>query len=131
MVVPEQARGHWRKYLSGVQLLHVCNLPVLHAPGHADQREECQKMQTFSDALPAKLLLLDHETEDEDKPLTITFSGCLAEKSANILIDNGASRNFIVCTFMHRHNIVPDSEEVAEVLLADVGKFVYKEVYIS
>ena len=109
----------WRKYLFGMQLLHVCNLPVRHAPGHVDQREECQRMQIFSDALPAKLLLLDHETDDEDKPLSMTFSGCLAENRATILIDNGASRNFIARKFMHRHNIVPDSEEVAEVLLAD------------
>lgn len=78
-------------------------------------------MQIDSDALPAKLLLLDHETEDEDKLLTIIFSGCPAEKSATILTDNGASRNFIARKFMHRHQIVTDSEEVAEVLLGDAS----------
>ncbi|CAL8465430.1 g4966 [Coccomyxa elongata] len=41
------------------------------------------------------------------------------EKSATILIDNSASHNFIARKFMHRHKIVPDSEEIDEVLLGD------------
>ena len=55
----------------------------------------------------------------------------ISEKRATILIDNGASRNFIARKFMHRHNIVPDSEEVAEVLLAN-GRRIYTQgsVYI-
>ncbi len=72
-------------------------------------------MQIYCDAVPAKLLLLDHEIADEDKPLTMIFSGCLAERSATILIDNGASHNFIARKFMHRHHMVPDSKEFHEV----------------
>ncbi len=83
-------------------------------------------MQIYSDAVPAKLLLLDHEIKDEDKSLTMIFSGCLAERSATILIDNSASRNFIAHKFMHRHHTVPDSKEVDEVLLGD-GKQVYSQ----
>ncbi|CAL8465891.1 g5427 [Coccomyxa elongata] len=39
------------------------------------------------------------------------------EESATILIDNGASRNFLARKFMRRHQIVPYSKEVAEVLM--------------
>ncbi|CAL8465880.1 g5416 [Coccomyxa elongata] len=48
------------------------------------------------------------------------------EESATILIDNGASRNFLARKFMRRHQIVPDSKEVAEVLLGD-GRQVYSQ----
>ncbi len=106
--------------------MHVCDLPVKHIPSHTDQGKEYQKMNIYSDAVPAKLLLLNHETEDEDKPIIVIFSGCLAEKSASILIDNGASRNFIARKFMHWHQIVHDSEEVAKVLFGD-GRQVYSQ----
>lgn len=117
VIVPEHARGHWRKYLSDMQLVHVCELPVKHVPGSADQGQERQKMQIYSDAVPAKLMLID-ETQDEDEPLTMKFSGDIAEVPATIFIDDGASRNFISCKFVHWHKIVPDSEEEVEVSLA-------------
>ncbi len=37
VVVPEHARGHWRKHLSGMQLVHVYHLPVKQMPSHTDQ----------------------------------------------------------------------------------------------
>ncbi|BDA51495.1 probable transposon Ty3-I Gag-Pol polyprotein at C-terminar half [Coccomyxa sp. Obi] len=52
----------------------------------------------------------------------VTAPTRISEKPATILIDDGASRNFIARKFIQRHQIVPDSEEVAEVLLADGRK---------
>lgn len=73
-------------------------------------------------------MVLDRETEDEDKPLTMTFHGCLAENF------------FETCKHPHRQRpvtslratscigtrYVPDSKEVAEVFLGD-GRQVYPQ----
>jgi hypothetical protein len=80
VVVLELARGHWHKYLPGVQMVHVFHLPAKQIPGCADQGEEYQKVQIYSDAVPAKLLLHDHVTEDENESLIMKFSGCYCIK---------------------------------------------------
>jgi hypothetical protein len=106
-----------------MQMVHVCHLPAKQIPGCADQGKEYQKVQIYSDAVLAKLLLHGHVTEDENESLTIKFSGCIAENYASIPVDSGASNNFIASKFVRQHKFVPDNEGVTEVLLAD-GKSV-------
>ena len=110
ILVPKNS-GKWKKFLRGmnkVLTLEAGSFVYRDPDTHQSLGPHPWTMEVWYDSpkLPVSALRADMlNFHDDTKPLSMQFGGTLENKTANFLVDTGASHNFVDRSFARKHKL--------------------------